>query len=280
MSNLPDIDIRSSGDEAPPLPPAPKREAWWWIAAAFVVVAGSAAYFFYSRGSQPAPAVPATEVSSPQTAAPVSGREVEAIDLPPLDDTDPLVRELARGLSAHPRLAAWLATRGLIRNFTVVVENTSNGDTPARHLRILAPSAPFRAVERGGFFVVDPRSYQRYNDLADAAASLDTKGTVKLYETLRPRIDEAYRELGHQEPFDEALETAITMLLRAPAVDGEIRLESAGALYQYSDEDLEGLTDAQRQFLRMGPRNVRLIQGKLGEIALALGIPAERLPQR
>jgi hypothetical protein len=29
----------------------------------------------------------------------------------------------------------------------------------------------------------------------------------------------------------------------------------------------------------MGPRNVRVIQGKLQQIALALGIPAERLPQ-
>jgi len=29
----------------------------------------------------------------------------------------------------------------------------------------------------------------------------------------------------------------------------------------------------------MGPRNVRVVQGKLRQIGVALGIPAERLPR-
>ena len=41
---------------------------------------------------------------------------------------------------------------------------------------------------------------------------------------------------------------------------------------------LESLTNAQKQLLRMGPRNVKLIQAKLREVAVALGIPASRLP--
>jgi len=41
---------------------------------------------------------------------------------------------------------------------------------------------------------------------------------------------------------------------------------------------LEGLTAAQKQLLRTGPRNVRIIQSSLRQIALALGIPPERLP--
>jgi hypothetical protein len=271
MSNLLDIDIRQSGAE-PPAPPPPKREAWWWIAAALLVVAGSAAFFFYSRRDQPSSVqAPPAAATTPEPAT-VPGRDVAAVDLPPLEETDPIVREMVRGLSSHPRVAAWLATRGLIRNFTLVVENVSNGQTPSRHLRVLSPSGPFRIQDRGSSVVVDPRSYQRYNDLADAVASLDTAGSAKLYKTLRPRIDEAYRELGHQEPFDEALEASIIMLLQTPALDGEVRVEPAGALYLYERENLEGLTDAQKQFLRMGPRNVRLIQGKLREIAQALGM--------
>lgn len=46
----------------------------------------------------------------------------------------------------------------------------------------------------------------------------------------------------------------------------------------FADPDLEALPAAQKQLLRMGPRNVRIIQSSLREIALALGIPAERLP--
>ena len=38
------------------------------------------------------------------------------------------------------------------------------------------------------------------------------------------------------------------------------------------------LTAAQRQLLRMGPRNVRIVQAKLREVAGHLGIPGQNLP--
>ena len=40
----------------------------------------------------------------------------------------------------------------------------------------------------------------------------------------------------------------------------------------------EALTGAQKQLLRMGPDNVKAIQQQLRLFALALGIPAQRLP--
>ena len=49
-------------------------------------------------------------------------------------------------------------------------------------------------------------------------------------------------------------------------------------MYAYDDERLESLTRAQKQLLRMGPRNVRIIKEKLRAIALALGIPSRELP--
>ena len=57
-----------------------------------------------------------------------------------------------------------------------------------------------------------------------------------------------------------------------------MRLEPDSVTYKFADPALESLTPVQRQFLRMGPRNVRIIQGKLREIAGFLGIPAENLP--
>ena len=47
---------------------------------------------------------------------------------------------------------------------------------------------------------------------------------------------------------------------------------------KFVDEMLEGLTAAQKQLLRMGPRNVRIIKDKLRRIALALGVPSDALP--
>ena len=60
----------------------------------------------------------------------------------------------------------------------------------------------------------------------------------------------------------------------------ETRLVPKGASYAFEDEALEKLTPAQKQLARMGPRNARIIQDKLRQIALAIGIPADRLPSR
>ena len=95
---------------------------------------------------------------------------------------------------------------------------------------------------------------------------------------LKPRIQEAYEELGYQQSFDVALERAIVTLLRTPVSDNIVLLEPAGALWAYSDPSLEGLEPAQKQLLRMGPRNARRVQDKLREIALAIGIPQGQLP--
>jgi hypothetical protein len=69
-------------------------------------------------------------------------------------------------------------------------------------------------------------------------------------------------------------------LLQAPVVDGDVRVEMGGEGigYRFADAKLEELTPAQKQLVRMGPRNLRIIQDRLRQFALALGIPASRLP--
>jgi len=66
---------------------------------------------------------------------------------------------------------------------------------------------------------------------------------------------------------------AIHTLLATPVVDGEIELRPKVVTYAFADPRLEALSPAQRHFLRMGPRNVRLIQGELRALAAALGVP-------
>jgi hypothetical protein len=96
-----------------------------------------------------------------------------------------------------------------------------------------------------------------------------------LYATLRPRIEEAYRDLGYpDQPFDRTLQRAIVMLLDTPDVNGPVRVEPKGIGYAFADHLLEALSGPQKELLRTGPRNVRVIQAKLRDIAVALGIPA------
>ena len=58
--------------------------------------------------------------------------------------------------------------------------------------------------------------------------SVDPAGAARLYTVLKPRIDEAYAELGSDVPFDRTLERAIVMLLRAPVLDG-VQLDPKGS---------------------------------------------------
>ena len=93
---------------------------------------------------------------------------------------------IVKPITSHPRVAAWLAPEGLIRNFVVVVSIVGEGRTPAGQLRVLRPSACFRVVERGGDPYIDPNSYEGYDGLTDSAASIDPAGAARLYATLNP----------------------------------------------------------------------------------------------
>ncbi len=279
-----DLDLRASREavdtvEVSATPNRPK--ALMVVVGLLVVAAGFAIYLVFGRqtsapvNEQAAAPAAATQAAKPDGAL---GGVGDPIAVPPLAESDPLVRELVTKLSSHPRVAAWLATDGLIQNFTVVVANISEGRTPTTHLRHVAPTGPFRIVDRKGDLFIDEQSYQRYDRLADAVASIDVAGSARLYATLKPRIEEANRELGHPEgSFDRTLERAIVSLLAVRAPAGPVEVGPRGIVYGYADDDLESLTAAQKHLLRMGPRNIALIQNKLREIALALGIPAERL---
>ena len=281
MDDLPDYELRrSAADEAAP-PAAPRATGVWIAAAALAAAAVAAAIVVFGvRRPTLAPAA-AVLPPAPTAAAPERplGGAAEPIEVPPLDRTDPVVRRLVGALTSNPRVTAWLATDGLVRSFTVVVENIAAGRTPARLLPSLAVRGPFRVVERGGQLRVDPRSYERYDGVAEAVASIDPSGAANVYATLKPRIEEAHSEQGFpDQPFDRTLERAIATLVAVPVPDGEPRVEPAGVGYGFADTRLENLNDAQKQLLRMGPANARVVQARLRAIARALGVTADRLP--
>ena len=62
----------------------------------------------------------------------------------------------------------------------------------------------------------------------------------------------------------------IDHLLEVPVLTGGVPVEKKVLTYTYVDEELESLSGAQRQFLRMGPDNVRRCQIKLRDLKLAL----------
>ena len=256
------------------------------VAVAVVLGAAAAGIVYWMSSSQGENAVPAPAVAeSPIMPGPdvvpdqPEAEDPETLVLPHVDESDLVVRDLASVLSSHPGLAAWLVTDELIRTFTVAVENVADGQNPAARLPALAPKGGFGTTGHGEQVSIDQRSYDRYNRHGDVVASLDADGCARLYATLEPLIAEAYRDLGYPEGgFDGTLERAIRRLLVTPVVDRNVMVIPRLVYYEFADPTLEDLSPVQKQFLGMGPRNVRLVQAKLRELAAALGIPDERLP--
>ncbi len=199
--------------------------------------------------------------------------------LPPLDASDEYVRRIAAGLAARPELARWLAASGLVRTATAVVSNIADGETPRPHLGFLAPSQRFRARGASGRRIVpDPAGFAGYDAFGDTIAALDAQAAAAAYQGLEPLFDAAYRDLGHPEGFRHGLDRAIAALLAVPvpASDAELLPHAVG--FRWADQRLEGLSAAQKQFLRIGPRNEQLVQAKLRELQAALPASASRGP--
>jgi hypothetical protein len=281
--DLDDYKLERSGQGPVTLPPPRSPNSLVWTAAIVGSIAIAGGLWWYISSSQRQPVSPPA-VSVPPAAQPTAAPErpeaplVKAadIDLPPLAQSDPIVRELVTQLSSHPTIAAWLATKGLIANFTLVTLTIAEGRTPARFLRPIAPRGPFRTTRSREDLFVDPRSYERYTPHGDAIAALDPVGTASLYLTLKPRITDAYRELGYPEgDFDRVLERAIGVLLQTPVLDEKVPLDPNGVTYAYSDPKLESLSPVQKQLLRLGPRNGQVVRDKLEEIAALLKLQPE-----
>ncbi len=254
-----------------------RRSVGLWIAVALILAAALVTLFVLVWHRKPTTPPAAVHTEAPPRPARPLGGDAEPIALPPLNETDALVRELVQKVSSHPRLAAWLATDDLIRDFTIGVANVAQGQSATRQLTVLRPSSSFQVIQRGNDLAIDPRSYKRYDGIAAAAQSIDAAGIARVYATLKPRIEEAARELGDAS-FDRTLERAIVQLLNTPVPDDPILVQTKGIGYSFVDPKLEALSVSQKHLLRAGPQNARIIKESLRNIALALGIPPERLP--
>lgn len=226
----------------------------------------------------------AASVSIPApTEGAAAGRGAEAMSLPlvSLDESDDLMRKIVPELSSHPRLAAWLRTRDIIRKFVAAVDNIAEGQSPRSHVDFFTPAGAFKVRPAYGRTYIGQSSFDRYNPASDVFISLDAKICARFYRAVKPLVQEAYRDLGYpSEDFDNTLWRAIVELLSTPVVEGPIAVERKVSSYAMIDAALEGLSPAQKHFLRMGSENVQVIQAKLRDLASALGFPENLLPRQ
>lgn len=270
MSDLDQFEIKPEGDPVPP--PAPsQRRLWPLVAVLVVLLAAIGAYFLWFRGISESR--PTAADTAPQEEPATSGRPepqpARAVELPPLRESDPLVRELVGAVIDHPQLVAWLAPEGLARRFAAAVDNIAEGVSPRPHLGSLAPEGAFEVRETGdgNGLVVDPSSWRRYQALVDALSAANPDDVVTAYRTLEPLLDEAYRDLGYPDrSFTPTLRRALRQLIATPIPDGPVPVVAQVESFHFADPELEALTPAQKHLLRLGPENARRVQAQLRRI--------------
>lgn len=276
----PDLDRLRTDDE--PTPETPYQELpeprsplpWIGLAALLVIVLG--VIWWWTRPSAPAPA--ATETPAPiassatPTPAPDLGIGEPDPDLPPLDGLDAYLRPLLGALSSRPELAALLASDDLIRRFVVSVDAIARGDSPARQVRAVAPKGPFAVRPRGSTLEIAPASFARYDGLVALVDDLDPQRLARIYGQIKPRLDEAYAELGTGTTFDAAMARALDHLLATPVPPATLEVRPGkGINYVHVDPSLEGLSPAQRHLIRLGPERMARVQARLRAFADAIG---------
>ncbi len=232
-----------------------------------IVAAAAGGLYWYFRSAAPPP-------PPPGAAAPVVAEAPTPATGPAVDAATE--RSLVEAISANPLLRKILGAPELARRWAVVVENLANDVVPRKQLEPFAPAGSFAVVRRGATAFIDPQSYHRYDAVGDAVASVNVDALAIAYAALRPALETAYRVLGYPDgSIDKAAARALHRIQLVPVRDGEIAVvEGAGTTWAYADPALERLGDVDRQILRMGPRNGRILQEKAREISKALGLGA------
>jgi hypothetical protein len=209
--------------------------------------------------------------TAPVIDAPVEERGLDFV-LPLLDGSDELIRDGLLSLTRHEGVNAWLAPNQLIRKFVAFTDNVARGQIAKEPIRSLSLEGTFlvdRINEKT--FELDHSSYSRYTPFVKIAVSIDSRRAAEFYHLLRPLFQIAYAELGYgNQSFDDVMFHSIGRLLETPVIKGQIRLVQPGVMYKFEDSKLESLSAAQKQLIRMGPENTRLLQAKISEIALEL----------
>jgi len=262
------------------------KKIWIGLVLLIFIAIGLAFYlFFYHPSEEPTPIGQPGEKESPLPPSPQALQEKEKeISLIPyvgLEKSDARMRKEAKGLSPHPKIAEWLKNENIIWIITAAVDNIADGLSPRAHLSFLSPQKGFEVTGKSPKLYLDPQGFNRYNLVADVFSSLDAQATIRTYKELKLYFQGAYRELGYpNRDFQETLVRAMVELLHAPIIEGKILLEEEeeGINYRIVDDYLEDLSDAQKHLMRMGPKNVRKIQAKLREMALALEVPENQIP--
>lgn len=195
---------------------------------------------------------------------------IEKIVLPDLLSSDELFRNTLAGLS--PSLVQWLNTDQLLRRYVVIINDFAQGYRISKHMSFLRHEEAFSVLQGDNVLYIAPKSTERYDALAQAIKVIDAKAAVAVYQKFKPLMQLVFAEFSY--PKEITLETIVKKaageILAAPVIEGLIPLVRPSLFYKFADPKLEEINPVQKQMLRMGPENTRIIQEKCREFLVEL----------
>lgn len=223
----------------------------------------------FSQVEEPAPEVEKEAFEEPVVPA---RPEVEAEPEPePLDTSDIAVKAAVLAVANNPEIASLIINDDLLRRFVVFTNNLADEELATNFHILNAPDKSFRTYQQAGKEWIDAASFKRYTPYAQAIDGMSVDNLINLYNLYKPAILGHYAEIGYPDgDFDKTLVAAIEHLLETPEIPLPVEVFTDSVMYKYADSRVEALSGAQKQLLRTGPENMRLIKAKLREIRQAV----------
>ena len=212
---------------------------------------------------------PEEPVVEPELVEPIETEvETEVVQLPALGSSDLFISERLQQLSNGAALLSYLVDEQMIRRFVVLVDNISRGNLPQTNLpyRDVATDFPVRTID-DNLFELDESGFRRFDQVVNAVIAVDTEQAMMLYRLASPLFQQAYAELGYGDvSFDDTLRRAIRTVLGTDDIEGPLQLVKPSVMYLYADSEIEGMSDIQKQMIRIGPDNREKVKAKLRQV--------------
>lgn len=221
----------------------------------------------------PAVEVTNSELETPEFIEPV---QVEEPSPEPLDVSDLAVKQSILAITKMPVLSTILINEGILDKVVATVLNTAENKISANTSLATAPSEAFSVFKQAGRLYIEPSAFTRYNVYAQTFAEVETDNLIALLDQYEPELVNKFTEIAPPGmTFHDTVLAAINVLLDTPIIKLPVEVSTNRAMYEFTNPQLEALSPPQKQLLRMGPYNVRIVKRKLRELREALADRAQ-----
>ena len=216
----------------------------------------------------PSPIMTAIEEPAPEPSEPPPPPPEPVEDpLPRLEESDDAVRDAVGDIPLGTAGQQYLIPGNIIERSASLIYLMAQGEVPYKLLPVSRPKAAFPIRDDGTQVVTDPAGFERYDALTQWLQSLDLESLLSSLEWFIPLFREAWSYYGEDPAaFDFAVVMTLDLVIATPEIDlSEARLIRKEAVWIFEDPAIEGLAPIQKQVLRMGPENAKILKAKAAE---------------